>query len=1324
MVNIYNSFSIFEPVLLTGVFDMNNKLLVGLSIMVLVTSQPLLALMVGATSDDGSGATSSRTGPRAIISTWTDTDWSNGNVNASNNIEADLTPGEAVLSSDPSDMTELFAPGTTGNIMVFSMADFKGAIVMAVGATPGTDIYTCDLITLLCSKVTHLDESMINEMTVSANGSRLYIPGGGPLTPPPYGSVYFYNGTTVTRHEVKDISTHSMGVGAVVEVGGKIYATSTDNDKIAYVYRSLDDGATWTKLPVALTAKPYPRRFNAMGVVGGTIYIQNDGLAPEGPKVIRYNGTWASEAVPGSVNRPGAITEVNGTPYLLTGGLLFKFSGGTWAQVPSPISPYVSQLETYNTATKTFRNVSDLLLGRRSHTSDLTASSVVTAGGFLGDTILDSTELYTVATGKVSTGRAMNTARANHASVVLNDGTILVSGGLTGLPPAYAPTASVERYDPTQNLWSITSSMNSARVNHTMTKLQDGRVLVTGGMSAPLTALSTTEIYSTVTNLWTPAAPMHTARANHTAVLLVNGSVLVTGGGTGPGLGLSKAEIYNPTLNKWYDVPDMPYSAYGHAASLMDNGNVLVSGGSLFSSAVFDTGTDTWGPSAFMGEMRVWHTSTALSGGTVLVTGGSGEPAISSAEIYSSALSSWSPTSGDLNRARGHHRAVQLNSTTVLLTGGDDIRSIATEVATAYGKNGLAMAVSYSVGPLDNEYLIRSGNGSWSIPMSIAYLPNTFIYDLLVAHGRLFASTGDAYRVYVARASPSGAFVSNSHAFGAYATNITMGWTAISPSGTSLKFQVKSARSQQALASADFLGPDGTNATYFTTSGLALGKKHLGNNWFQYKAVMSTTNGKVTPILQDVSLTATIEPLTLKKVVVTPANATITADQNLKFNATGYDQFGTQMKFTPVWSAEGGSIDTVTGNYTPRLVGKWKVNAIGIGATGMTNLTVTPGALATIKIDPDKWVGTTDDTKLFVAHGSDAKGNVVNFTPKWVVNGGGAISQDGNFSPSRVGTWTVYANETISGISGNATVTITSGSPANILTEPSSAQVLAGDHKQFKATVYDKDGNILEFPVEWRVQGGGFITPTGDFTAQKTGFWKIYANLTQYKLSSEITVTVKPGPLTNIQVRPDEANVKAGDTLNLTGMPLDALGNVVDVTIQWAVTGGGPISNGIYQPTRSGIFTVYANASGLSATALVHVLPAALFKVVVTPGETNVTTGNQAIFSARCEDRYGNVIPELKIYWRTDIIGIGNIDSTGAFTAGTKKMSGTVTATATYNNATVSGSAIVSVVPPKKPAEEVVPAYYGALKLVIIIVLIAVAALALVEFTRKGSKEK
>ena len=633
------------------------------------------------------------------------------------------------------------------------------------------------------------------------------------------------------------------------------------------------------------------------------------------------------------------------------------------------------------------------------------------------------------------------------------------------------------------------------------------------------------------------------------------------------------------------------------------------------------------------------------------------------------------------------------------------------------------MAVSYLVGPLDNEYLIRSSNGSWSVPMSIAYLPNTFIYDLMVDHGRLFASTGDAYKVYVARAAPSGTFVSKSHVFGGYATNVTLGWTALLPSGTSLKFQVKSARSQQALASADFLGPDGTNATYFTTSGTAIVKQQLGNNWFQYKALMSTTDGKVTPILQDVSLTAIIEPLTLKKVVVTPANMTMTADQNLKFNASGYDQFGTQMKFTPVWSAEGGSIDTVTGNYTPKLVGKWKVNAIGIGAIGMTNITVTPGALATIKVDPDIWAGTTDDTKVFAAHGSDAKGNAVNFTPKWAVNGGGAISQDGNFSPSRVGTWTVYANETITGISGNATVTITSGSPANIVTEPSSAQVMAGEHKQFKATVYDKDGNILEFPVEWRVQGGGFITPSGDFTAQKSGYWKIYANLTQYKLSSDIAVTIKPGPLTNLQVKPDEANVRAGDTLNLTGMPLDAYGNLVDVTIQWAVTGGGPISNGVYSPTRSGVFTVYANASGLSGTALVHVLPAALFKVVIIPGGTNVTTGNQTVFSARCEDKYGNLIPELKIFW-TVTIGLGNIDSTGTFTAGSKKMSGTVTAMATYNNVTVSGTAFVSVVPPKKPVEEVVPAYYTALKLVIVIVLVAVAALAFVEFTRKGGGPK
>jgi hypothetical protein len=599
---------------------------------------------------------------------------------------------------------------------------------------------------------------------------------------------------------------------------------------------------------------------------------------------------------------------------------------------------------------------------------------------------------------------------------------------------------------------------------------------------------------------------------------------------------------------------------------------------------------------------------------------------------------------------------------------------------------------------------------------------NIIIYDLQVEHGRLLVSTlfGPTSDIYVAKTSSSGTFVSNPHNLGGYATSATLSWSALLPKGTGVKFQVRSARSQQDLASEAFRGPDGTVSTYFTASNTALDTIHVGDNWFQYMAYLNNQYQNVSPILQSVSLVATVDPLTLKTITVLPAEASITADQYVKFNATGFDQFGTEMAITPVWSATGGTIGAATGNYTPKLTGSWKVHATALGKDGSANVTVSPGVLTTIKVSPDKWLGTTDETKLFTAQGLDAKANIVQFAPTWALSGGGKITPAGNFSPTMPGTWTIFANDTATGQSGNTTAIISLGVPASVIISPSTVQLKAGDSQKFTASVYDLDGNQLNFPVEWRTPGGGILTPQGNYSARRAGTWAVYANLSMYHLSASATVIIRPGPLAKIEVGPDGPTVRAGRTLNLTARPLDAFDNIVDVTIQWAVTGGGPIDSGQYSPTRAGVFSAYANASGLTGMTVVHVLPGPLFKLTVTPADINLTTSNWTQFSALGEDQYGNVITGLGIQWSAQPL-LGAIDSTGAFTAGTVKMSGLVTASATYANSTLSTTAHVSVMPPKEPVKEVVPAYYGYMRFVIVGALFAVAALILVELTRKDS---
>ncbi|HJQ32371.1 MAG TPA: carboxypeptidase regulatory-like domain-containing protein [Pyrinomonadaceae bacterium] len=125
--------------------------------------------------------------------------------------------------------------------------------------------------------------------------------------------------------------------------------------------------------------------------------------------------------------------------------------------------------------------------------------------------------------------------------------------------------------------------------------------------------------------------------------------------------------------------------------------------------------------------------------------------------------------------------------------------------------------------------------------------------------GSTWAAQGQdlAFRTYVTPVSyaASGTLVSSSKdsnpAVGVSTNWTTLTWTAAAPAGTSVKFQV--AASNSASGPFNFVGPDGTAATYFTASGSSLGQFN-GFRYLKYKAYLATTGAASTPTLSDVTL--------------------------------------------------------------------------------------------------------------------------------------------------------------------------------------------------------------------------------------------------------------------------------------------------------------------------------------------------------------------------------------------------------------------------------------------------------------------------------------
>jgi hypothetical protein len=100
----------------------------------------------------------------------------------------------------------------------------------------------------------------------------------------------------------------------------------------------------------------------------------------------------------------------------------------------------------------------------------------------------------------------------SHATTLLADGTVLITGGLDNSSTAQN-TAAV--YNPATGVTTILGvTMSVPRYDHTATLLSDGRVLIAGGNTTGGTPVSSAELYSPSTTTFTPlGSPMTVARA-------------------------------------------------------------------------------------------------------------------------------------------------------------------------------------------------------------------------------------------------------------------------------------------------------------------------------------------------------------------------------------------------------------------------------------------------------------------------------------------------------------------------------------------------------------------------------------------------------------------------------------------------------------------------------------------------------------------------------------------------------------------------------------------------------------------------------------------
>jgi hypothetical protein len=251
----------------------------------------------------------------------------------------------------------------------------------------------------------------------------------------------------------------------------------------------------------------------------------------------------------------------------------------------------------------------------------------------------------------------------------------LIAGGFRVGYAAPRPSSSPQV--PTGPAWSASGDMVTARRDHSATLLQDGKVLVAGGIDRADRRLSSAELFDPVTRTWSQTGRMVVASQGHTATLLHDGRVLVISSDG------QDVQLYDPASGTWKATAEMNSPRRGFSVTLLNDGRVLVAGGldpatteRPLASAELYRPTGRWTTAGSMGWGRFDDTATVLSGGQVLIAGGqSGSPQsddlspLTSTELYDPSGDRWRPT-GAMAAGRANAAATALPDGRVLVVGG------------------------------------------------------------------------------------------------------------------------------------------------------------------------------------------------------------------------------------------------------------------------------------------------------------------------------------------------------------------------------------------------------------------------------------------------------------------------------------------------------------------------------------------------------------------------------------------------------------------------------------------------------------------------------
>ncbi len=410
----------------------------------------------------------------------------------------------------------------------------------------------------------------------------------------------------------------------------------------------------------------------------------------------------------------------------------------------------------------------------------------------------------------------------------------------------------------------------------------------------------------------------------------------------------------------------------------------------------------------------------------------------------------------------------------------------------------------------------------------------------------------------------------------------------------------------------------------------------------------------------------TVVPTPVESVTLNHAEATLKSGETLQLIATLLPEDATDK--TVSWSSSDAAVARVVKN------GNGLVTALSIGTTVISAtsynglkaecvVTVVPTPVESVTLNHAEATLKSGETLQLTATWFPENAN--DKSVAWSSSDAAiaTVTKNGLITAVSVGTAVVTATSA-NGLTAECTVTVVPTPVESVTLNHAEATLKSGETLQLTATLLPDDAT--DKTVTWASSDAGVATvdETGLMIAVSVGTAVVTATSAN-GLTAECTVTVVPTSVESVTLNHAEANLRFGETLQLTAtlLPDDA----IDKWVVWSSSDTGVVTvdeTGLVVAVSVGTAVVTAtSANGLTAECTVTVVPTPVESVTLNHAEANLRFGETLQLTA-------TLLPddatERTVTWASSDAGVATVDENGLVTA---VATGTAVITATTVNA-------------------------------------------------------